>query len=234
MNRLACGVRRFRALAPVSQLLIVLVVVAVVVAGLWYFWPRPVPSNVDSISVSRVGASDGTNIPSYVAGARRSLSLLKGSAPTVALVSFAEYQTGSGAAGVVGAVPLRLAYARVPLPGVQTRISSFTVVSGRDLASGVVGLASERTAAAADLAAAGDVDGAAIARREAVAYRGGCACVYGVVVVAAPDVLRGLAGRGGVRVVEAAPSVRDPYSTVFAPLLPEQKSVVAPPFDMSG
>lgn len=229
MNRLARGVRRFRTLAPVSQALVLFLVAAVVVAGLWYFWPRPVPSNVDSISVSRVGPSDGTDIPAYVAGAQRSLAGLRGVAPVVALVSFREYQTGSAAAGVVTGMPLRLAYARVPITGVQTRTSSLTVISGGDLAAGVVRLASERTTAAADLAAAGDAAGAAIARREAAAYRSGCACLYGVVVVAPPDSLRTLATRPGVRVVEPAPSIHDPYATVFTPLLPEQTSVVAPP-----
>ncbi|WP_163505556.1 hypothetical protein [Fodinicola acaciae] len=226
MNRLARGVRRFRTLAPVSQILIVFLVVAIFAGGVWFFWPRPVPSNVDDISVARVGPSDGTNIPAYVVAAQRSLASLKGATPIVALVSFREYQTGSGAAAVLKGMPLRLAYAHVPIAGAQTRLTSFTAVSGRDLASGVVGLAAERTTTAGDLAAAGDTVGADIARREAAAYRGGCACVYGVVVVAAPDSLRALAGRSEVRAVEAAAEIRDPYSTVFRPLLPEDSGVV--------
>jgi hypothetical protein len=105
---------------------------------------------------------------------------------------------------------------------VQTRLAAFAVVNpATDLAAGVAVLAADRAADAKR--------GDSLAGREAAAYRAGCACLYGAVVVLPPVALRAFAVRTGVRAVEPAPGVTNVYQAVFLPLLPEQVSVVAPP-----
>jgi hypothetical protein len=238
VRRLGRGASRlvggFRRLAGFSQFLVVLAVVAVVAAGVLAFRivSAPDPSNVDSIDSVRVGPSDGTSIPAYVAASARSLAGLRGTAPVVALVSFREYRTASSATALLSGSGAKLAFARVPLAGLQTRLASFAVVNpATDLAAGLAALASARSAEAAR---SPDSAGAAVARKEAAAYRSGCACLYGAAIVAPPTALRAFALRVGVRAVEPAPSVVNVYQAVFLPLLPEQVSVVTPPPDSAA
>jgi hypothetical protein len=69
---------------------------------------------------------------------------------------------------------------------------------------------------------------AAVAGQEAADYRVTCACVYALLVRATPAVLASLATRAGVRVVDAAPELRDPAYGVFLAPLPEQLTTVGP------
>lgn len=69
----------------------------------------------------------------------------------------------------------------------------------------------------------------AIAQLEASKYRSMCACVYAVVVHAAPTVLGQLAGRTGVRVVDPAPAQLSPDRAVFLPPFPDQRTIAEPP-----
>ncbi len=202
--------------------------------------------------VTRVGIADGDSIPSYertaaadLAGLARSASLAEG---TYALVSLSEYVTPQSLAAVVGDVGVSFVFGRVPLPDRQTEIVRIPAQRlPDDVTAGMADLAARKAREAADYrsrAAAlvgGDpqerelrqlyVSGARLAEREAAAYRTGCACVYAVVVRAEPAVLRGVAARPGVRVVDPAPEVRRLERTVFTPPLPEQRDVARPPID---
>jgi hypothetical protein len=75
--------------------------------------------------------------------------------------------------------------------------------------------------------------GARVAEAEAVAYRRRCSCVYAAIVRATPAALAELAGRPGVRAVDAAPEVRRLDRAVFLPPLPEQADVARSAADPS-
>ncbi|MFY1656472.1 hypothetical protein [Micromonospora sp. WMMD1274] len=193
--------------------------------------------------VTRVGVTDGASIPAYLRAAGDELARLD--APDgYALVSFADYLTPARAAAALDGTRVSAVVARVPLPGRQTEIVRIAALRvPQDVVAGMAGVATRKDREAADYrsrAAATTVDpelrrvydsGAEVAAREAQAYRTGCACVYAAVVSAAPDALRALAGRPGVRAVDPAPEVTRLDRTVFTPPLPEQRDVVRPPAD---
>ncbi|NED54939.1 hypothetical protein G3I24_29135 [Micromonospora aurantiaca] len=193
--------------------------------------------------VTRVGVTDGASIPAYLRAAGDELARLD--APDgYALVSFGDYLTPARAAASLDGTRVSAVVARVPLPGRQTEIVRIAALRlPQDVVAGMAGVATRKDREAADYrsrAAATTADpelrrvydsGAEVAAREAQAYRTGCACVYAAVVSAAPDALRALAGRPGVRVVDPAPEVTRPDRTVFTPPLPEQRDVVRPPAD---
>ncbi len=193
--------------------------------------------------VTRVGVTDGASIPAYLRAAGDELVRLD--APDgYALVSFGDYLTPARAAASLDGTRVSAVVARVPLPGRQTEIVRIAALRlPQDVVAGMAGVATRKDREAADYrsrAAATTVDpelrrvydsGAEVAAREAQAYRTGCACVYAAVVSAAPDALRALAGRPGVRVVDPAPEVTRLDRTVFTPPLPEQRDVVRPPAD---
>jgi hypothetical protein len=130
------------------------------------------------------------------------------------------------------------AYARVPLPRRQTelvRLPANRVPD--DIVAGMARVADRKAEQAkAYLARAGQDDGsrllsesmAAVATAEAAGYRAACACVYALVVRATPVALTALAGRSGVRVVDAAPELIDVAYAVFVAPLPEQVDLVRP------
>ncbi|MCO1614913.1 hypothetical protein AB0F93_10665 [Micromonospora tulbaghiae] len=193
--------------------------------------------------VTRVGVTDGASIPAYLRAAGDELARLD--APDgYALVSFGDYLTPARAAAALDGARVSAVVARVPLPGRQTEIVRIAALRlPQDVVAGMAGVATRKDREAADYrsrAAATTADpelrrvydsGAEVAAREAQAYRAGCACVYAAVVGAAPDALRALAGRPGVRVVDPAPEVTRLDRTVFTPPLPEQRDVVRPPAD---
>ncbi|MEU7794546.1 hypothetical protein AB0B11_14040 [Micromonospora tulbaghiae] len=193
--------------------------------------------------VTRVGVTDGASIPAYLRAAGDELARLD--APDgYALVSFADYLTPARAAAALDGTRVSAVVARVPLPGRQTEIVRIAALRlPQDVVAGMAGVATRKDREAAEYrsrAAATTADpelrrvydsGAEVAAREAQAYRTGCACVYAAVVSAAPDALRALASRPGVRVVDPAPEVTRLDRTVFTPPLPEQRDVVRPPAD---
>ncbi|MEU7173144.1 hypothetical protein ABZ949_16840 [Micromonospora tulbaghiae] len=193
--------------------------------------------------VTRVGVTDGASIPAYLRAAGDELVRLD--VPDgYALVSFGDYLTPARAAAALDGTRVTAVVARVPLPGRQTEIVRIAALRlPQDVVAGMAGVATRKDREAADYrsrAAATTVDpelrrvydsGAEVAAHEAQAYRTGCACVYAAVVSAAPDALRTLAGRPGVRVVDPAPEVTRLDRTVFTPPLPEQRDVVRPPAD---
>ncbi|MFJ8830442.1 hypothetical protein [Micromonospora aurantiaca] len=193
--------------------------------------------------VTRVGVTDGASIPAYLRAAGDELARL-GAPDGYALVSFDGYLTPARAAAALDGTRVSAVVARVPLPGRQTEIVRIAALRlPQDVVAGMAGVATRKDREAVDYrsrAAATTADpelrrvydsGAEVAAREAEAYRTGCACVYAAVVSAAPDALRALTGRPGVRVVDPAPEVRRLDRTVFTPPLPEQRDVVRPPAD---
>lgn len=200
--------------------------------------------------VTRVGVADGGSIPDYLRAAAAELTGL--AAPTAAgpgdyaLVSFGGYLPPARAAAVLGDTPVAVVLARVPLPDRQTEIVRIAAMRlPDDVVAGMADVAARKDREAADYreraaapAASADpgtsrvyATGASVAAREAAAYRAGCACVYAAVVRAAPDVLRALAGRAGVRAVDPAPEVTRLDRAVFTPPLPEQREGARPPAD---
>ena len=224
-------------------------IVAVAVALIWR--TNSSAPSYDGAPTVRVGVSDGDSVPAYVASARTELARLVARAPgkpVYALVSFDGYlaprqvaDLTSGTAdpgGAGGGLATIAAYARAQLPGRQTEL--IRLPANRvpdDLVAGMAEVADRKTKeATADLDRAGADAGsrslyesmANVAIGEATAYRATCACVYSLVVRAAPPALAALAGRDGVRVVDAAPELADAAYGVFVAPLPEQVSTVGP------
>ncbi|KKK02426.1 hypothetical protein [Micromonospora sp. HK10] len=200
--------------------------------------------------VTRVGVADGGSVPDYLRAAAAELAGLAAPATPgpgdYALVSFGTYLTPARAAAALGDTPVAAVLARVPLAGRQTEIVRIAALRlPDDVVAGMAEVATRKDREAADYraraaapAASADPEagrvyatGAAVAAREAAAYRAGCACVYAAVVRAAPDVLRALAGQPGVRAVDPAPEVIRLDRAVFTPPLPEQRDVARPPVD---
>ncbi|WP_334615099.1 hypothetical protein [Micromonospora sp. CPCC 205556] len=196
--------------------------------------------------VTRVGVGPGDAIPTYLRSAATELAALPpadASAGTYALVSFDAYLRPDALPAVLADVSVVEVVARVPLPDRQTEVVHLAAQrTPQDVLAGMAGVADRKDREAADqrdrAAAAAEPllrrtysTGAEVAVREARAYRAGCGCVYAAVVRAAPDALRELATRPGVRGVDPAPEVRRLDRTVFLPPLPEQRDVVRPPAD---
>ncbi|GIJ77757.1 hypothetical protein SAMN05443287_111147 [Micromonospora phaseoli] len=211
----------------------------------------PVPDRTVG-EVTRVGVVDGDSIVGYEQQAAADLAALAGGGllggGTYALVSLTEYLTPQSLAAVVGDVGVAVVFGRVPLPERQTEIVRIPAQRvPEDVTAGMAKLAERKEREAAEyrsrataLGGGGPQErelrqlytsGAQVADAEAAAYRAGCACLYAMVVRAAPAKLRGVAARPGVRVVDPAPEVRRLERTVFSPPLPEQRDVVRPPVD---
>ncbi|MFF4890776.1 hypothetical protein [Micromonospora chersina] len=220
---------------------LVVLVVALVQRG-----DRPVGDRTVG-EVTRVGVADGAPVPAYLRAAADELARLDAPAPgSYALVSFAAYLTPAQVATALGGAPVSAVVARVPVPGRQTEIVRIAALRlPDDVVAGMAEVAGRKDREAADYraraaapAATADSElrrvydtGAAVAAREAAGYRAGCACVYAAVVRDAPDALRALAARPGVRAVDPAPEVTRLDRTVFTPPLPEQRDVARPPAD---
>ncbi|SCG47658.1 hypothetical protein [Micromonospora humi] len=195
--------------------------------------------------VTRVGVADGGSVPAYLRAAGDELARLD--APDgYALVSFGAYLTPARVSATLAGTPVSAVVARVPLPGRQTEIVRIAALRlPDDVVGGMVAVAGRKDREAADYRAraaapAASADpglrrryetDASVAEREAAGYRSGCSCVYAAVVRGAPDALRALATRSGVRVVDPAPEVIRLDRSVFTPPLPEQRDVARPPAD---
>ncbi|MGY0002766.1 hypothetical protein [Micromonospora sp. I033] len=195
--------------------------------------------------VTRVGVADGDAIPAYLGATAAELA--RSDAPgAYALVSFDAYLTPAQVATALGGAPVSAVVARVPVPGRQTEIVRIAALRlPDDVVAGMAEVAVRKDREAADYRArsaapAATADpglrrvydtGAALAAREAASYRAACACVYAAVVRDAPDALRALAARPGVRAVDPAPEVTRLDRAVFTPPLPEQRDVARPPAD---
>ncbi|MFC8849050.1 MULTISPECIES: hypothetical protein [unclassified Micromonospora] len=196
--------------------------------------------------VTRLGVLPGEPIPGYLRAAAAELAALPaGGSPsdTYALVSFADYLAPGRLAEALAGVAVAEVVVRAPLPGRQTEIVRLSAQRlPQDVVAGMAGVAGRKDREAADqrarAAAADDTElrrayetGALVAAGEAAAYRAGCGCAYAALVRAAPEALRALAARPGVRAVDPAPELRRLDRAVVTPPLPEQRDVARPPAD---
>jgi hypothetical protein len=203
----------------------------------------------------RVGVAAGIEIDKYVADSRSQLQRLavgaRAADPVYALVSFSSYLNADSVATLAAAAGPQLvtiaAYARLPLPRLQTEIIRLAAQRlPADLRASLARVAEQATTDSLRYAerARGqekaDVrkvleDNAAIDAAEAAAFGNpACVCIFALVVQGPPAVLNRLAAQDGVRVVDPAPEVTMITSnTTFVALLPEQSGWVEPPPDDS-
>ncbi|MDI9896796.1 hypothetical protein QM797_18915 [Rhodococcus sp. IEGM 1381] len=181
------------------------------------------PQRQLGVGTDRLGPDSGEQVTDYLARAETSL-LTEGAEPRWGSVSFDRELTTEQAYAAANGVRISLVLFRVPLDRVQTPI----------LTVGVPG--SERSVLNSTARAAGQIQesfgvGDRQAQLEAVSQRrllSGCACVVTLVVRGTAAELSEVAGRDGVRAVEALPP--DAVSGKFAvePLLPEYVDIVGP------
>ncbi|KQU57348.1 hypothetical protein ASG84_17410 [Rhodococcus sp. Leaf278] len=181
------------------------------------------PQRQLGVGTDRLGPDSGEQVTDYLARAETSL-LADDAEPRWGSVSFDRELTAEQAYAAANDVRISMVLFRVPLDRVQTPI----------LTVGVPG--SERSVLNSTARAAGQIQesfgaGDRQAQIEAVSQRrllGGCACVVTLVVRGTPAELSEVAGRDGVRAVEALPP--DAVSGKFAvePLLPEYVDTVGP------
>ncbi|WP_224386465.1 hypothetical protein [Pseudonocardia sp. ICBG1293] len=193
----------------------------------------------------RLGPDPGQDVAGYLAGLPATLPAPGVSVP--ALVQFARPLTPSAAATAGSGTQTTTAVFRVPFDRVQTALR-FEPVTGTGDPGAALGVARERAAYAAEAdadraardggEAAAPEARAALARRAAVAAAEGralgdpgCACVVALVVTADHAALDAVAGRPGVRAVQAAPPGTTAPELALSPLLPEQTTSASPPPD---
>lgn len=206
----------------VSGVVGVVVTIALVVGGLAVVGHLN-PQRQLRVGTDRLGPDSGEQVTDYLARAEESL-LGNDAEPRWGSVSFDRELTAEQAYAAANGVRISMVLFRVPLDRVQTPI----------LTVGVPG--SERSVLNATARAAGQiqelfgVEGrqaqiAAVSQRRLLS---GCACVVTLVVRGTAAELSEVAGRDGVRAVEALPP--DAVSGKFAvePLLPQYIDVVGP------
>ncbi|MGK5684566.1 hypothetical protein [Actinoplanes sp. URMC 104] len=220
---------------------------ALLVGALWISRPGPVPAE-DPGEVVRVGVVQGQQVPGYLDAARTELAALTDpSAPaagdTWALVSLEGYVAAGVLPDLLAGTAVAQVYARVPLAAAHTPVVRIPVYHlPADVLTGMLDTALARDREQAEYeqlarrltgqdrgqqrARQAYATAARTAAEEASAYRSGCSCVFAAVVRAAPSALREVAGRPGVRAVDAAPEVRRLDRTEFRPPLPEQNGTV--------
>ncbi len=181
------------------------------------------PQRQLGVGTDRLGPDSGEQVTDYLARAETSL-IADDAEPRWGSVSFDRELTAEQAFSAANDVRISMVLFRVPLDRVQTPI----------LTVGVPG--SERSVLNSTARAAGQIQesfgaGDRQAQIDAVSQRrllSGCACVVTLVVRGTPAELSEVAGRDGVRAVEALPP--DAVSGKFAvePLLPEYVDIVGP------
>ncbi|HEY6595770.1 MAG TPA: hypothetical protein VI011_16970 [Asanoa sp.] len=214
---------------------------AVLLTAVWAAQRVPGPDLTEG-DVVRVGVREGGSIPSYVARSRTELDRLAatGGSP-YALVSLDAYVVPDRLRVVLDGTTVSEVFARVNRPELQTPVVRIPVRKvPADVVAGMLLVAERKDREARDAQdrAARTANpslerallrAAQTERAEAAAYRDLCSCVYAAVVRAAPNALKRLAVRRGVRAVDPAPEVRRLDRAVFLPPLPEQQDVVRPP-----
>lgn len=204
--------------------------------------PAQCPLGTDLSGTARVGPPNGKDLTGYVAARHAVLERCASVAPDVPLLAVVSFATTADApvtianvspatpvaayvaVPVAGAVPWTLPLVGIGTPGadpltaLRASYSSTSVAFAvdadvRDKAALVAGDDGQR----AELAATAVRDRAVQADLVS-----GCACVYAVAVVATLTVLRALAARPGIRLVDAAPYGTLPTGVQARPLLPSE------------
>ncbi|MFR9802879.1 hypothetical protein ACL02T_11320 [Pseudonocardia sp. RS010] len=174
----------------------------------------------------RLGPDAGEDVADYLA--RLPATLPGPGERALALVQLDREITTAAAAGLTGSAPVAEVVFRVPIPRVQTALRFETLPAGAPVAA-ALDTARQRAGYAAT-ADASRLTGrpAAVARAEATAYAGPCACVVALVVEADRAGLDAMAAAPGVRAVEAAPAGVTAPELALSPLLPGQTTAATP------
>jgi hypothetical protein len=194
-------------------------VVALLVA--WYAGSRHAPSGpVPAAGTVRLGPEAGEDVAAYVT--RVPATRPSEGVRTPALVQLSTDSTASDAlAATAGTAPLTAVF-RVPLPRVQTALRFEALEPGVPPSTALDNArVRAQQAAATDARLPGRPGAVAAAEAAALADRG-CRCVVALVVEGDGSALTAVAGRPGVRAVEAAPPGTTARELALAPLLPEQ------------
>lgn len=183
-----------------------------------------IPPAPDGVATDRLGPDTGEPIAEYLARAGDSLA---GDGDRWALVSFTGYLSPADLAERAAGVRVSRALYQVPLdrvatPLVAVQVPDSPVALARSGADAAWQLTDRRRYAAAGTRGAQVLD-VSIARLHA-----GCACSPGLVVRASPAQLRELAGRPGIRAVQALPADAVAERFGVAPLLPDSADPVLP------
>ncbi|GAA2894698.1 hypothetical protein GCM10010472_61620 [Pseudonocardia halophobica] len=174
----------------------------------------------------RLGPDPGEAVPDYLAQLPATLPAPGERAP--ALVQLDRELTTDAAAALAGSASPAEVVFRVPIPRVQTALR-FEILPAAAPVAAALDTARQRAGHAAEADASRLTDRpAAVARAEAAAYAGPCACVVALVVSADRAGLEALAGTPGVRAVEAAPVGVTLPELALSPLLPEQTTAATP------
>jgi hypothetical protein len=174
----------------------------------------------------RLGPDPGEAVSDYVT--RLPATLPAPGERALALVQLDRELTTDAAAALTGSAPPVEAVFRVPIPRVQTALRFESLPAGAPVAP-ALDTARQRAGYAAT-ADASRLTGrpANVARAEAAALAGPCACVVALVVEADRTGLDTIAGTPGVRAVEAAPAGVTEPELALSPLLPEQNTAATP------
>src|SRR5690606_20583 len=178
------------------------------------------------VRTDRLGPENAEQVSGYLARAADSLTGTD-SDDHWALLSFTEPLPPDQLTAHTGGLRIGQVLYRVPLPRVQTPLTTIPVPADetalRDSAAAAAGLL--RAAATGDR---GDERYRRVLEVSASRLAGGCACAVAVVVRGTPEQLRDLEADPVVRAVEALPADAVAGHYAVAPLLPEHTETVVP------
>jgi hypothetical protein len=224
---------------------------------------RGCPLPVAGAGIAYVGPAAHQDVVAYLSEQRRLLNSCADSAGGQRLLAVVSLSTavapegaariaGSGSIGVLAAYALLPgdALARIlPFDGGRRPVTASATVTGRAFAAAAAALAGDASSqeqraagiTATDPAQQGlkadDLAAAAADRAAAAGLAHGCACIYGLLVEAKISVLRGLAGKAGVRLVALAPPGTALDGLTPRPLMiseQDQTGTSAPPIPLPG
>jgi hypothetical protein len=199
----------------------------VAVAVVWYVgMQQPPATRAPAAGTVRLGPEAGEDVAAYLA--RSPATLPPDGVRTLALVQLAAEVPTPDAAALVAGTSAVTAVFRVPVPRVQTALRFVDLEPGVPGALDNARVRAEQAAAADAARLPGRAGAVAAAEARALADPA-CRCVLAVLVDGDRAGLAAVAGRAGVRAVEAAPpGAAEP---ALAPLLPEQTARADPPPD---
>jgi hypothetical protein len=225
-RRMTSGTRRVRLVMVTASALSVAVVLVTVYAAT----RSPGQSRASTVPPARIGVTVGEPIADYIARAESDLTKQVQAHPEgdgvriVALVSFSQYVTAAQVPALIAGAEAVRAFTHVHLPDATTKVRD---VPAHTLPSDIENAMRDQAGKIANQARNdSDYADATVAEAaEAGAYHSLCACVFAVVVVAAPADLATLADRRGIRVIDPAPTLTgmpSPQNAIFAPPRPEE------------